>query len=109
MSTETKESLKMLRVADAAKLADVSEDTVMKWIAAGHVQVFVPPGHKVGDGHRGPKSVRIFLADWMAFLAAYTGACVPDRASAPIRAARSTSPAPADGVKRRNQWKSRPS
>ena len=63
----------MIRIADAARLADVSEDAVMRWISAGHLRVFTPPGHKIGDGQRGPKSVRILVEDWHAFVAAHTG------------------------------------
>jgi hypothetical protein len=95
----------MLRVADAAKLADVSEDMVMRWITAGHLRVFVPPGHKIGDGQRGPKSVRILMDDWRAFIEAHTTVGMGTRVDEKPRTIARASSVPAE-PKRRNRRRS---
>jgi hypothetical protein len=38
-----------LNLTAAAREIGVTSDTVMRWIEAGHLPVFVPPGHDFGS------------------------------------------------------------
>lgn len=67
MSNATEAGRKTISVADAAKELGVSSDSIMRWIEAGHIPVFVPPGHDFSDERPGPKGYKIWLGDWDDF------------------------------------------
>jgi len=56
-----------LSLSDAAREIGFSTDTLMRWIEAGHLPIFMPPGHDFGDKRPGPKGYRIWRTDWEAF------------------------------------------
>jgi hypothetical protein len=56
-----------ISLRDAAIELGVSPDTIMKWVQAGHLPIFVPPGVDQADHRPGPKGYQVFRADWEAF------------------------------------------
>lgn len=61
-----------ITVQQAAEEIGMSRDSVVRWVEAGLIPAFVPPGKVIGDGKGGPKGYRIFRRDWDEFLAANT-------------------------------------
>lgn len=56
-----------LTLTTAAKEMGVSSDTVMRWVEAGHLPIFVPPGVDLKNTRPGPRGYLIFKTDWEAF------------------------------------------
>ncbi len=80
-----------LSVHEAAAQLGVEPRQVYRWCAAGHLVIFVPPGHRIGDGRRGPKGCRIEVKHWRAFLDKHSmvgpdgGSLAADPAPSPAR------------------------